>query len=140
MTDALSIGWTVAQAATARTAYRRLLGFVLIVQTALGLITIVAPVWLALAADLPAASSAGWVRLWGVMLLVTAALYLPCWIEPVYARLPNVIGILARFVLAAAYFGLGQGLRWFALYELVIAIALAWSYGRLMRAELMSRP
>ena len=140
MTDALSIGWTVAQAATARTAYRRLLGFVLIVQTALGLITIVAPVWLARGADLPAASSAGWVRLWGVMLLITAALYLPGWIEPVYARLPNVIGILARFVLAAAYFGLGQGLRWFALYELVIAIALAWSYGRLMRAELMSRP
>jgi len=140
MTDALSIGWTVAQAATARTAYRRLLGFVLIVQTALGLITIVAPVWLARAADLPAASAAGWVRLWGVMLLITAALYLPGWIEPVYARLPNVIGILARFVLAVAYFGLGQGLRWFALYELVIAIALAWSYGRLMRAELMSRP
>ena len=140
MTDALSIGWTVAQAATARTAYRRLLGFALIVQTVLGLITIVAPVWLSRAADLPAASSAGWVRLWGVMLLITAALYLPGWIEPVYARLPNVIGILARFVLAAAYFGLGQGLRWVAVDELVIAIAFAWSYGRLMRAELMSRP
>ena len=124
MTDALSIGWTAGQAATQRTVYRRLLGFALIVQTALGLIAIVA----------------GWVRLWGIMLLITAILYLPGWVAPVYARLPNVVGILARFVLAVAYFGLGQGLRWFALYELVLAIALAWSYGRLLRAELMSRP
>ena len=140
MTDALSIGWTAGQAATQRTVYRRLLGFALIVQTALGLIAIVAPVWLARAADLPGAPSAGWVRLWGIMLLITAILYLPGWVAPVYARLPNVVGILARFVLAVAYFGLGQGLRWFALYELVLAIALAWSYGRLVRAELMSRP
>ncbi len=140
MTDALSIGWTAGQAATQRTVYRRLLGFALIVQTALGLIAIAAPVWLARAADLPGAPSAGWVRLWGIMLLITAILYLPGWVAPVYARLPNVVGILARFVLAVAYFGLGQGLRWFALYELVLAIALAWSYGRLLRAELMSRP
>ena len=140
MTDALSIGWTAGQAATQRTVYRRVLGFALIVQTALALIAIVAPIWLARAAELPCAPSAGWVRLWGLMLLITAALYLPGWIEPVYSRVPNVIGILAHFVLAVAYFGLGQGLRWFALYELVIAIVLAWSYSRLVCAELMSRP
>jgi hypothetical protein len=140
MTDALSIGWTAGQAATQRTVYRRLLGFVLIVQTVLALVAIVAPIWLARAAELPGVPSAGWVRLWGVMLLITAALYLPGWIEPVYSRVPNVIGILAHFILAVAYFGLGQGLRWFALYELVIAIVLAWSYSRLVCAELMSRP
>jgi len=117
MTDALSIGWTAGQAATQRTVYRRLLGFVLIVRTVLALIAIVAPIWLARAAELPGAPSAGWVRLWGLMLLITAALYLPGWIEPVYSRVPNVIGILAHFVLAVAYFGLGQGLRWFAIYE-----------------------
>ncbi len=140
MTDALSIGWTAGQAATQRTVYRRVLGVALIVQTVLSLITIVAPIWLARAAELPAAPSAGWVRLWGLMLLITAALYLPGWIEPVYSRVPNVIGILAHFILAVAYFGLGQGLRWFALYELVIAVVLAWSYSRLVCAELMSRP
>jgi hypothetical protein len=140
MTDALSIGWTRAQAATQHTAYRRVLGFALIVQTALGLIALAAPVWLAHAADLPGAPSAGWLRLWGVMLLITAILYLPGWIEPVYARWPNVVGIVARFVLAVVYFWLGRGLRWFGLYELVLAVWLAWSYGRLLRAELMSRP
>jgi len=38
MADALTIGWTQAQAATARTTYRRLLGFNLIVQIVVGLI------------------------------------------------------------------------------------------------------
>jgi hypothetical protein len=140
MTDALSIGWTRAQAATQHTVYRRVLGFALIVQTALAIIALVAAGWLTRAADLPGAPSAGWVRLWGIMLLITAVLYLPGWIQPVYSRWPNVVGILARFVLAVTYVSLGGGLRWFALYELVLAIWLAWSYGRLLRAELMSRP
>jgi hypothetical protein len=140
MTDALSIGWTRAQAATQHTVYRRLLGFALIVQTLFGLVALVAPVWLTRAADLPGAPSAGWVRLWGVMLLITAILYLPGWIQPVYSRWPNVVGIVARIVLAVTYFWLGRGLRWFGLYELVIAVLLAWSYAKLVRAELMSRP
>ena len=138
--DALTIGWTQAQAATRRVAYRRLLGFNLIVQTAVGLIAVVLPVWLARAVDLPGPPSSGWVQLWGVMLLIMATLYLPGCIEPVHVRWPNIVGIVARFVLAAAYVRLGQGLRWFALYELVFAVALAWSYRQLLRAELMSRP
>jgi hypothetical protein len=140
MTDALTVGWTKAQAATARTAYRRLLAFNLIVQTVVGLIAVIVPVWLARQADLPGPLSSGWVQLWGVMLLITATLYLPGCIEPVHVRWPNIVGIVARFVLAVVYVHLGQGLRWFALYELVFAVALAWSYRRLLRAELMSRP
>jgi hypothetical protein len=138
--DALTIGWTQAQAATRRVAYRRLFGFNLIVQTAVGLIAVVVPAWLARKANLPGPPSSGWVQLWGVMLLIMATLYLPGCIEPVHVRWPNIVGIVARFVLAVAYVRLGQGLRWFALYELVFAVALAWSYRQLLRAELMSRP
>jgi hypothetical protein len=39
-----------------------------------------------------------------------------------------------------AYVSLGRGFRWFALYELVFAIALSVSYTRLLRAALMARP
>jgi hypothetical protein len=138
--DALTIGWTRAEAATRRTAYRRLLGFTLIVQTVLGLIALIVPVWLARSADLPGSPPAGWVQLWGVMLLITASLYLPGWIEPLHVRWPNIVGIIARVVLAIAYVSLGRGLRWFALYELIFAVALAWSYRALLRADLMSRP
>ena len=127
--DALTVGWTRAEAATRRTAYRRLLGFTLIV-----------PVWLARSANLPGPPPAGWVQLWGVMLLITASLYLPGWIEPLQVRWPNIVGIIARFVLAIAYVSLGRGLRWFALYELIFAVALAWNYRALLRADLMSRP
>jgi len=140
MTDALTIGWTQAQAATARTTYRRLLGFNLIVQVLVGLIAIVAPMWLARRANLPGPTSAGWMRLWGAMLLITASLYLPGFIEPVHVRWPNLVGIVGRFLLALAYIHLGQGFWWFAAYELVFAVALAWSYSRLLRAELMSHP
>ena len=135
MADALTIGWTQAQAATARTTYRRLLGFNLIVQIVVGLIAIVVPMWLARRANLPGPPSPGWMRLWGALLLITASLYLPGWIEPLHVRWPNIVGIIARVVLAIAYVSLGRGLRWFALYELIFAVALAWSYRRLLRAE-----
>jgi hypothetical protein len=138
--DALTIGWTQAQVATQRTTYRRLLGFTLIVQAMLGLIALIVPVWLARSAELPGPPPAGWVQLWGVMLLITASLYLPGWIEPLHVRWPNIVGIVARFALAIAYLSLDRGLRWFALYELIFAVALAWSYRGLLRADLMSRP
>ena len=107
---------------------------------ALHLIALVVPVWLARSANLPGPPPAGWVQLWGVMLLITASLYLPGWIEPLQVRWPNIVGIIARFVLAIAYVSLGRGLRWFALYELIFAVALAWNYRALLRADLMSRP
>jgi len=140
MTDALTIGWTRAQADGRRTTYRRLLALNLILQTVLGLVAIIAPVWLARAADLPGPPPAGWIRLWGVMLLIMVLLYVPGWVQPVFVRWPNVVGILARFALAITYLALGQGFRWFALYEVLFALALAVTYGRLLRDELMAEP
>jgi hypothetical protein len=140
MTDALTIGFTRAEAATALTAYRRLLAFNLVLETAIGLAALIAPIWLARKANLPGPPPSGWVQLWGVMLLITTALYLPGCIEPIQVRWPNVVGIVARFALVLAYARLGQGFWWFALYELIFAVALAWSYRRLLRAQLTSRP
>jgi hypothetical protein len=51
-----------------------------------------------------------------------------------------VVGILARFALAIAYVFLGQGFRWLALYEVLFALVLAVTYGRLLRDELMAEP
>ena len=140
MTDALTIGWTRAQAERRRTVYRRLLALNLILQVVLGLVAIVVPAWLAKTAHLPGPPPDGWIRLWGVMLLITATLYVPGYIQPVFVRWPNVIGILARFALALVYVCLGEGFRWFALYEVLFAAVLAWSYGRLLRDELMAEP
>lgn len=139
MTDSLTIGWTGAQAATARTAYHRLLACNLILQTVVGLVAVVVPMGARAHIGSPGAAVAR-LRLWGIMLLVTASLYLPGCIEPVHVRWPNLVGIAARFVLVLVYIDLGHGFLWFALYELIFAVVLAWSYRRLLRAELMSRP
>src|SRR5262249_62340537 len=90
--DALTIGSTQALAATRRNAYRRLLGFNLIIQTAVGLIAVVVPVWLARAADLPGPPSSGWVQLWGVVLMIMATLYVPGCFEPVPVRWRHFAG------------------------------------------------
>jgi hypothetical protein len=140
MTDALRIGWTQAVAASRRRTYRGLLLAVLIVQAAAGLVALIWPLCLSRWLSLPAPSPDGWLRVVGVMLLVTAVLYVPGYINPVFARFPNVVGIVSRFGLAILYLCLGGNFRWLALYELIVALALGLTYKRLLGAELMSRP
>lgn len=140
MTDALRIGWTQAEAASRRRTYRCLLLVVLIIQAVAGLLALIWPGHLSQWLSLPAPSPDGWLRAVGLMLFVTAVLYTPGYINPVFARFPNVVGIAARFGLAILYLCLGGNFRWLAAYELIVAIALGVTYQRLIGAELMSRP
>jgi len=140
MTDALRIGWTQAEAANRRRTYRRLLLTVLIVQVAAGLLALIWPLHLSDWLGLPAPFPESLLRVVGAMLLITAVLYAPGYINPVFVRFPNVVGIVARFGLAILYLCLGGNFRWLALYELIAAVALGLTYQRLIGAELMSRP
>lgn len=140
MTDALRIGWTQAEAASRRRTYRCLLLVVLIIQAVAGLLALIWPGHLSQWLSLPVPSPDGWLRAVGLMLLVTAVLYVPGYINPVFARFPNVVGIAARFGLAILYLCLDGNFRWLAAYELIVAIALGVTYQRLIGAELMSRP
>jgi len=138
--DALRIGWTQSEAASRSRTYRGLLLVVLIVQALAGLGALIWPGHLSEWLALPAPTPDGWLRAVGVMLLATAVLYVPGYIEPRYQRVPNVVGILARLGLAVLYLCLGGNFRWLALYEVVVALLLAWTYWGLIRSELMSRP
>jgi hypothetical protein len=140
MTDALRIGWTQAEAASRRRTYRCLLLIVLIVQVAAGLLALIWPLHLSDWLSLPAPFPESWLRVVGAFLLITAVLYAPGYINPVFVRFPNVVGIVARFGLAILYLCLGGNFRWLALYELIAAVALGLTYQRLIGAELMSRP
>jgi hypothetical protein len=140
MTDALRIGWTQAEAASRRRTYRGLLLAVLIAQALAGLLALIWPVHVSEWLSLPAPSPDGWLRGFGLMLLVAAALYVPGYIDPLYVRTPNVVCILSRFALAILFLCMGGNFRWLALYEVVVGVALGLSYQRLMGAELMSRP
>ena len=94
--DALRIGWTQSEAASRSRTYRGLLLVVLIVQALAGLGALIWPGHLSEWLALPAPTPDGWLRAVGVMLLATAVLYAPGYIEPRYQRVPNVVGILAR--------------------------------------------
>ena len=140
MTDALRVGWTRSEADNRRRTYRGLLLAVLIVQAVAGLLALIWPVQLSEWLSLPVPSPDGWLRAFGFMLLVAATLYVPGYIDPLYRRAPNLVGILSRVGLAVLFFCLGGNFRWLALYEVVAALALGVSYQRLMLTELMTRP
>jgi hypothetical protein len=140
MSDALRIGWTVDQVVSARNRYRRLLGIVLVFELLLGLAALVAPSWLARLVAVPMPSPNGWIRLFGLQLLIMAAFSVPGWFNPAYARWTNAVGIVARLALAILCGLLGGGLSWLAGTYVVAGTALAVSYVRMLRSELMSRP
>lgn len=145
MTQTLSLGWTQAEARSRRSSYRRLLAVNLVLTALVALLAIVSPATLAHLLGLPVAFPSAWPRAWGGMVLLAVLLYLPGWFEPVRARWANVVGIAGRGGMALLYLlvalcGDVRGFLWLALYDGAFAAALAVSYFRLFRAELMSRP
>jgi hypothetical protein len=119
--------------------YRGLLACNLVLQTALGLMMLVAPIWISTIVAAPP-SAAALVRVWGLMLLFLVVLYTAGWFDPIFTRWPNVVGIVARGASTLLYLFLGGGFLWFALYDVVFALALLWAYSQAIRAELMTRP
>jgi hypothetical protein len=89
---------------------------------------------------LPVPSPNGWIRLYGLQLLVMAAFSVPGWFNPVYARWTNAVGIGARLALAILCGLLGGALWRLAGVYVLAGAALAVAYVRLLRNELMSRP
>lgn len=119
--------------------YRGLLASNLVLQTALGVVMLVAPIWISTIVAVPP-SAIALVRVWGLMLLFLVVLYTAGWFDPIFTRWPNVVGILARGVSALLYLALGGGFLWFALFDALFAGALFWAYSQAIRAELMTRP
>ncbi len=136
--SAFRLGFARAQAAHRWTTYRELLGANLLIQLALGVVLLAAPVFVAHLVAVPAA--AGFVRLWGALLVLLTALYSAGWFDPIYIRWPNVVGIAGRCVTALLYLLAGRSLLAFAVFDAVFAVLLGWSYVRAVEAELMSRP
>jgi hypothetical protein len=119
--------------------YRGLLACNLVLQTALGIVMLVTPLWISTIVAAPP-SAIAIVRVWGLMLLFLVVLYFAGWFDPIFTRWPNIVGIVARGASALLYLMLGGGFLWFALYDGVFAGALLWGYSQAIRAELMTRP
>jgi hypothetical protein len=143
MDNALSLGWTQADAQSKRATYQRILRINLVLHIVIAIVAIFAPRIVSRVLGLPAPSPAAWVQAWGLLLLLVTLLYWPGLLNPMRLRWPNIVGIVGRagaaliYVLAA--FSFPQFLV-MALFDGVFAGLLAWSYFGLFRAELMSRP
>jgi hypothetical protein len=140
MIDALRIGWTQAEVARRRRTYRLLLGAVLLLHAALGIVGLAWPGLLFKPPVVPGHLVTDWVRLGGLLLVAMTLFYLPGWIEPLRYRGQNLVGVVTLVALALLLLCLGRTWIAIGLAELLLAGLLALSYGRLTRAELMSLP
>jgi hypothetical protein len=131
---------TRVEAARRRATYRSILGCNLVLQFALGILMLAAPLWFCRSLGLVPASAEDLVRIWGVTLLLLVALYAAGWFDPIYTRWPNMVGIVGRYATAFLYLFLRGRFLWLALFDGVFAAALTWAYSQAIRAELMSRP
>jgi len=138
MTDALTIGWTAAQARSWRRIFQRILGCNMALQVLIGLACMFAPDFVSQIFGLPSPVPSGWIRGWGATLILVTVLYIPALQDPVRSRFANITGIFGR--LATVWLVIGGGLIWPGLFDLFFAILLAASYYRLFEAELQSRP
>jgi hypothetical protein len=140
MTDALRIGWTRSEADSRRRTYRALLLAVLIVQVLAGLVALIWPACVSDWFAVPSLPPHAWLRALGLLMVFAAAFCVPGWANPAFARYPNAVGIAEHFAFAILYLCLGGNFLAVAAYELIVAVALAVTYQRLLAAELMSRP
>jgi hypothetical protein len=140
MSDGLSIGWSQDSARKRLTAYRRVLGFNMLLHLGIGLGCMFVPYFVSERFGLPAPVPTGWVRGWGATLILVTALYIPGLRDPLRSRYPNVCGIVGRVWMATVWFVVGGGFFWFGLFDISFAAILAILYYRLAIAELMTRP
>jgi hypothetical protein len=140
MTDALTIGWTVARAQSRRRIYRLVLGFNMILHVLIGLACMFLPEFVSRTFGLPSPVPSGWIRGWGATLILVTALYIPGLQDPVRSRFTNVTGIFGRMWMGTVWLVIGGGLTWFGLFDWFFAILLGVLYYRLFDAEIMSRP
>ncbi|THD44912.1 MAG: hypothetical protein E7774_09105 [Bradyrhizobium sp.] len=140
MSDALNLGWSSARARSRLSAYRAALGFNILLEFVIGVACLTAPDFVSHALGAPPPSPSGWMRGWGALLILVAALYLPGLQNPLRSRYANIVGIVGRVWTALVWFCVGGGLIWLGVFDLAFALVLAWLFYRYCVSELMSRP
>lgn len=138
MSDALNLGWCENEARTKRRQFQQVLLVYLAIYAILGVVGVLFPGLLARLFGVE--PPYGWLRGLGAMMLLAAALYLPGWQDPLRSKWPNLVGGIARFLLAIVWIVVGGGFLWLGLFELVSAIVLGLLLYSCFTAELQSRP
>jgi hypothetical protein len=139
MDQTLLLGFSQDAARKARALYRTVLGAVLIIEAAAGLSLLLWPASVGRILGDGAGPPDG-LRVWGVLLLIIAALLWSGRIEPARSKLLNLMGIVGRLAAGVALIVAGKCLLWAGVAEVVAGLALAQFYFQYFAAEVMSRP
>ena len=141
MSEMLTIAGSRVEADARSASYRRLYATILVIQAIIAAVAFVYPEWACRLLGIPlAASAVPWPRLAATFLLALVAFQVPGYLDPIYNRSLNVLGILSRCSTALVLVLLGGGFYWLAAFDLVCAILLFLSYQSLIKAEVMTRP
>lgn len=108
---------------------------VLAVEALFGLALLIVPGWMS---EIFALEDGADTALWGAFLLWTVLFQVPGVMNPVHSRLPVVIGVTGRYLIAVVY--LTQALWLPAIVTAAFAVGLNVVYYRMVLSVLMSRP
>jgi hypothetical protein len=120
--------------------YQRVLGANLVLVAGFVALALASPATLSIAFGFREPLPADWVRVCGGMLAVVALLYLQGLLDPLGARWPNLVGIVARFAMATLFLSLGGGFLWFCLFDAAFGVLLTLTYFRLPSGEAREQP
>jgi hypothetical protein len=140
MSEAQTLSYTKAEAASRLRAYRVLFIVSIAVNTLVGLYGLLCPVGLARLLVLPDPFPDAWVRLWAATLLGLQLVYVPGARNPVFYRWPNWSSIAIKLLMAIVLLCVGSTFRWLALWEFAWFVALFATYYRLAMADLARNP
>lgn len=142
MTYSLSIGGSRAIADARRKRFRLLYGFNLALQTGIAVVALVSPYWIGrqVGMEISGELMAGWIRVWGAMLVMASLFQLPGYRDPIGARLCIMIGLIGRALMVALFLMLGGAFLWLALFDGAFALLILLAFQSLIKAEIMTRP
>ena len=124
-----------------RVADARVTGFtglyrvVLAAEALFGLALLIVPGWMT---EVFALKEGAYTAVWGAFLLWSVLFQVPGVMNPVHSRLPVVIGVVGRYLVAIVY--LTQALWLPAIVTAAFALGLNVVYYRMVLSVLMSRP
>src|ERR1051326_951606 len=140
MSEAQTLSYTKAEAATRLRTYRVLFTVSIVIDTLAGLYGILHPTGLARLLVLPDPYPDAWARIWAATLLGLQLVYVPGVRNPLFYRWPNWSSIAIKLLMAVVFLCAGSTFRWLAVWELAWFAVLFATYYRLAMADLARNP
>jgi len=140
MMPAQTLSWTTAQAASRLRTYRVLLTVALLVDVAVGIWCMLDPIGFARTLHQADPYPRAWLQLWGATWFAIQLVYVPGWKNPLFYRWHNWANIAVRYFVGFGFLFCKDGFVILAVWQIGFALALSFTYYRLLAADVARRP